>query len=109
MPAATERLSVTSLVANSREYIDVPIYLKAYLISTDHGAYLIDDPDGHDGLRAKFSSSEADRDSISRLGEKMLRSHIGHPYGQIQGTFEGRLILEDGAPRPSFEIASETQ
>jgi hypothetical protein len=107
--APNEGLSVTSLTANFRQYLDVPIRLTAYLISTDHGAYLVDDPDGHEVLAAKFSKSESDRESVSKLGAKMLKSHIGHPYGQIHGTFEGHLVLEDGTRVPSFEISSQLQ
>lgn len=109
LPAVTEGPSVAFLRANFREYIDVTLRLKAYLISTDHGAYLIDDPNGQGGLRARFSKSESQREAISALGEKMLRSHLWHPYGQIHGTFEGHLRLEDGDRVPSFEISSEVE
>ncbi|TAA28065.1 MULTISPECIES: hypothetical protein [Pseudoxanthomonas] len=80
------------------------IKINAYLISTRHGAYLVDEPDGSDVLAAVFSDLPQYRRSTALLLEELAYANRGQPYAQIQGTFEGRLLLDSDGRAVSFEV-----
>ncbi|BCT93685.1 hypothetical protein LYSHEL_27120 [Lysobacter helvus] len=63
--------------------------MTAYLISTRHGEYLVDTPDGTDVLSAEVSGG------ASELLEDLGRANAGNPYASIYGVFEGRLVTDE--------------
>jgi hypothetical protein len=101
--------SVASLKANDQPCMGRTIQIRAYLISTRHGSYLVDTPEGRNILTVEFPESDSDRKSTSVLLEKLARANIGHPYAQLYGAFEGRLVVKSPKEGPVFEIYSEVQ
>jgi hypothetical protein len=102
----SSRASVSSIKANPLIWRDQVLRLEAYLVSTDHGAYLADSPNDEDVLGVSFAEREH-RKATAELLEKLARAHVGKPYAQIHGLFEGRLTITSDGKWARFQIYSE--
>lgn len=108
-PTTTKCASVLAVKTNPQSCVGRTIRVKAYLISTRHGDYLVDAPDGTNVLSAEILESGPYAKASSVLLEKLGRANKGKPYASLLGTFEGRLVVGHRGEPIKIEILAEVQ
>ena len=96
--------SVAEVRSKPDAYLTKATRMRAYLILTDHGAYLADRPNDSDVLSVRFPRTGPHAESAKALLHRLRVLGVGKPSSEVRSIFEGQVTVDAVTGKPRFEI-----